>query len=49
MFIIFMQGRNSPESVEFISVQVCNGSSCPIRDPKRFSLSSSTARRFCPI
>ena len=38
MFIIFMQGPNSPERVEFIPVPICHGLNCPIRDRFRFIL-----------
>ena len=46
MFIIFMQGRSSPERVEFDSVPVCHRSSCPIRDPKGFALSKSDRKTY---
>ena len=49
MFIIFMQGRRSPERVEFISVPVYCRSSCPIRDLHKVKVSfylSSTERYF---
>ena len=46
MFIIFMQGRSSPERVAFISVSVCNRSSCPIWDLKGFALSKFDRKTF---
>ena len=47
MFIILMQGRSSPERVEFISVTVCQRSSYPIRDLlKGFALSKFDRKIF---
>ena len=46
MFIIFMEGRISPERVEFISVAVCYGSSCPYTDLKGFPLSKFGRKTF---
>ena len=41
-----MQGRSSPEKVEFISVPDCKRSICPIRDLKGFALSKFDRKTF---
>ena len=46
MFIIFMPGRSSPEKIEFISLPVCHGSSCPIRDLSGDSLPKFDRKAF---